>query len=335
MEMITYLHDPTGRFEPRDDADLGAHLVTPRQHWRLTHIRAVLMPRSTKHKPACSKCGKIIRDVPFWYLWTRSAYCRACGDKLIAPHCLCGCKQAECPVCQATGGRRVSSRKRGAKSPKKPSKKLLASQAVLAPPDLKKRLVELLDRRRAHFEQKRAELIANPLAGALGSTLPDAYPKGVTEKDLRAFRSRTGIELPEDVKQWLKITNGAPQFFGIGEAQKGSNMEELWRLCPRLRDIGWIPVGEDNFGNYFVRVASESGGRSGVFYAEATMPDKLEYAVASDTLHFALFYLRHFEACQSWKMSGWPEDKSFVLSQDPELARVEGAPFYWDAHDFR
>jgi hypothetical protein len=330
MEMITYLYDPDGKWE-LDEEDRVARLVTARQHWRLKHIRAPLMPKSAKHKPTCVICGRIIRDVLFWCNWYKSAYCRACGDKEIAPRCVCGCKRPECPVCQATGGRRKSSPKRGAKSGKKSSRKAPAPPPAPSPAELKKCLVALLKRRRADTEKRRAELIKNPFAGDLGRTLPDGYPKGVTEKDFRAFRSRTGIELPDDVKQWLKITNGAPQFFGIGEAPKASNMEDLWRLCPRLQDIGWIPVGEDGSGNYFVRLMPESGDRGGVFFVEANKPHQLEYAVASDTLHFALFYLRHLEVCESRKMTEWPHDKSFVLSQDPELAQVVGAPFYWDA----
>jgi hypothetical protein len=134
------------------------------------------------------------------------------------------------------------------------------------------------------------------------------------------------------VKQWLRITNGSPGFFGIGWAQKGANMEELWQAIPRLRSTRWIPVGRDDFGNYYVRVVPESGQGGGVFHIEATTPEKLLYAAASDTLHFALFYLRHLEAFLSRQTSGWPQDKSIVLFQDPELARVEGAPFYWDAY---
>lgn len=55
-------------------------------------------------------------------------------------------------------------------------------------------------------------------------------------------RSRTGVELPDDVKAWLRITNGAPGFFGIGWAQKGCNMEDLWQLWPELPAKGWIPI---------------------------------------------------------------------------------------------
>jgi hypothetical protein len=110
-------------------------------------------------------------------------------------------------------------------------------------------------------------------------------------------------------------------------------MEEIWQLWPEWRDNNWIPVGRDS-GNFYVRAVPKSE-RGGVFYVEATISDKLQYAVASDTLHFAWFNLRHFEALESHKTSGWPQDKSFMLSQDPELAREEGAPFPWDALDSR
>lgn len=204
---------------------------------------------------------------------------------------------------------------------------------------LTEHLVELIERRRLKVEKTRPQLKGNPMFKP-GHVFPDLCPAGVTEEDLTAFTSRTGIELPDDVKQWLRITNGCPGFYGIGSAQKGFNMERLWEVCPDLQRPGWIPVGMDDFGNFYVRVVPESGGRGGVFYVEAIGTRELEYAAASDTLHFAIFSLEERlhvtpefssveEAYKSGKMYGWPRDKSFVLSKDPELAHVEGGPFFW------
>jgi len=196
---------------------------------------------------------------------------------------------------------------------------------------LTEHLVELLERRRLLFEQTYAHMTVDPVSGKPGWVPPDPYPAGVTEEDLTAFTSHTGIELPDDVIEWLKITNGAPGFLGIGAAQRGCNMEKLWQLAVRLRRKGWIPVGRDDFGNYYVRVVRESGGRGGVLHVEGTSTDELAYAVASDTLHFAVFSLEEKEALNSGETYGWPGDKSFVLSKDPELAHVEGARFLWDS----
>jgi hypothetical protein len=325
------MYDPAGKFDWGDEAIRGACLVTVQHHWRLTHPGAGLMPKDSKHKPKCRRCRKIIRDSYFWSL-DEHTYCRACGDKEIAPYCLCGCKQVECPVCQATGGGHQFPNKRRTKVAKKPGKKAPPSQAAHAPADLKKAIVEMLERKRRSIEEEYgpSRTMVNPFTLEPGFVLPDPYPKGVTERQLRAFRSRTGVELPDDVREWLRITNGASGFFGIGSAPKGSNVEEIWRLTPEWRENRWIPVGRDDFGNFFVRVVPESGKRGGVFLVEATISDELVYAAASDTLHFAWFDLRHSEALQTHKTSGWPQDESFVLSQDPELAHVEGAPFYWE-----
>lgn len=329
MGMTTYQYDPTGQFDPADEAVGAAYLVTVELHWRLIHAPAAgLMPRGTKHKPKCRHCRKIIRDVCFWY-FDKHAYCRACGDEHIAPHCLCGCKGADCPVCQAKRALRKTPGKRTGKTQSKRSRKAPA-QPALGVPDLKARLVDLLEKHRADFEQKFGHMTVNPLTGKPGYIPPDQYPKGVTEEDLVAFRSRTGVDLPEDVKAWLRITNGAPGFFGIGWAQRGCNMEDLWQLWPEMRAKGWIPIGSDEFGNFFVRVVPEPGGRGGVFHVEATSMDRLVYVAASDALHYALFHLEHLEAYRLRRTSGWPQDKEHVLSQDPEMAHVEGAPFYWD-----
>lgn len=204
------------------------------------------------------------------------------------------------------------------------------------------RLVELLEKNRLRTEQAWEKVKNNPLTGKPGFVPRDPYPAGATEVDLKEFTSRTGVDFPDDVKEWLRITNGPSGFYGVGSAQKGSNMEELWELRPDLRQPGWIPVGTDDFGNFYVRVVPESGGRGGVFYVEATSTDELAYAAASDTLHFAQFSLEERlhvtpefssmeEAIKSGKLYGWPRDKSFVLSKDPDLAHVEGGPFFWDS----
>lgn len=207
---------------------------------------------------------------------------------------------------------------------------------------LTERLVELLEKNRLRAEQTWEKVKDNPLFARPEYVRPDQYPAGATEEDLEAFTFRTGIELPDDVKQWLRITNGQPGFYGIGSAQKGANIEELWEVRPDLRQPGWIPVGTDDFGNFYVRIVPESGGRGGVFYVEATSTDELAYAAASDTLHFAQFSLEESlhvipefssmeEAIQSGKLYGWPRDESFVLSKDPDLTHVEGGPFFWDS----
>jgi hypothetical protein len=136
--------------------------------------------------------------------------------------------------------------------------------------------------------------------------------------------------LPDDIKEWLRITNGAAGFFGLDPAYRDRNIEGVWQAVPYLHQEGWIPVGNDAFGNYYVRVVSESGGRSGVFHVEGTMADELAYVVASDTLHLAEFVLEEREVLNSGKTYGWPWDKSFVLSKDPELRHIEGARFPWE-----
>lgn len=192
------------------------------------------------------------------------------------------------------------------------------------------RLVQLLEKRRLHFERTYAHMTLHPLSGKPGFVPPDPYPKGAVEEEFLAFRARTGIDLPDDVKHWLRITNAPSGFFGIGSAQKGSNMEELWQLVPQLRREGWIPVGRDTSGNFYVRVVLEAGKRGGVFYVHGTNTDELACVVASSTLHFALFCLEELEAGRSGQAYGWPQDKAFVLSKDPELVHVEGARFFWD-----
>ncbi len=128
MRMITYMYDPADKFQPGDEAVRGAYLVTFEPPWEILDPLPDVMPKGSKQKPKCRRCRKVIHDKFFWYLDERT-YCRACGDKEIAPHCVCGCKRPECPVFQATGGRHQFPYKRSEKAIKKPGKKAPAPQS--------------------------------------------------------------------------------------------------------------------------------------------------------------------------------------------------------------
>lgn len=195
--------------------------------------------------------------------------------------------------------------------------------------DLTDHLVELIERDRLYFEQHEAHRTVNPFTLEPGYVPTDPYPPGASEDDFAAFRARTGVDLPDDIKVWLRMTNGAAGFFGVDPDPQRRSIEGIWETVPDLRQEEWIPVGRDDFGNFYIRVVPKSGGRGGVFHVEATMIDELCYAVASDALHLAEFILEQDEARVSKETYGWPLNKSFVVSKDPEILNVENARFVW------
>lgn len=193
---------------------------------------------------------------------------------------------------------------------------------------LTEHLAELVNSRRLHFEQKRSRMTTNPLTGEPGFVPRDPYPPGAKGDSFAAFRTRTGVELPDDIKEWLRITNGAAGFFGVDPAPKDRSVEGIWQAVPYLHQEGWIPVGVSDFGDFYVRVVPELGGRGNVFLVRGTMADELAFVVASDTLHLAEFVLEEREVLNSGGKYGWPFDKAFVLSKDPELSHA-GARLPW------
>jgi hypothetical protein len=195
--------------------------------------------------------------------------------------------------------------------------------------DLTEHLVELIKRGQLYFEQHDAHRTVNPFTGEPGYVPRDPYPPGASEDDFAAFRTRTGVDLPDDIKVWLRLTDGAAGFFGVDPNSKDRSIEGIWEMVPDLRQEGRIPVGCDDFGNFYLRVVPKLGGRGGVYHVEGHMPDELYYVVASDTLHLAEFILEQEEALVSHETYGWPFDKSFVLSKDPEILNVENAIFAW------
>jgi len=194
------------------------------------------------------------------------------------------------------------------------------------------RLVALMEARRASYEEFAAGRTLNPLTGQPGFPRRDPYPPGASNAELDAFSKRTGIELPDDVRAWLRITNGATGYFGIAPTQEGCDIEEMWSLAPEWQQRGWIPVGVDAYGNYYVRVSQgDDDSANAVCFVEGTNRDKLAYAAATDTLHFATFSLKECIVLNVGREHGWPFDESLVLSQDPGLAEVTVAPLPWDA----
>jgi cell wall assembly regulator SMI1 len=176
----------------------------------------------------------------------------------------------------------------------------------------------LLTARKQQSDALRAANPRNPLSGKPWPAPPDPYPAGASDRDFAKFAKRTGIKLPADIRAWLAITNGASGYFGV-QSQSGCDIEEMWEHFPSWKSQGWIPIGRDSNGNYFVRPTLESPQSTIVHFVDADDIDALAYAVASDTLRFALFTLEEEEALNNDLDYGWPFNETFVRSKDPQL----------------
>lgn len=192
------------------------------------------------------------------------------------------------------------------------------------------RLLELLQHRKETTETHRRVLKCHPLTGRPLNldSLPDPFPKGATERQLDKFSVRTGVALPNQLREWLKITNGAAGFYGVSPARR--DPEAIWALRPYWKQRLWIPVADDGFGNYYVQLCPQASDFSiqPVCFVEAIGDDDVAYVVASDMLRFALFYLEQETMVPTGP--SWPFNKKYMLSKDAQLEKVTDLPMPWD-----
>lgn len=218
--------------------------------------------------------------------------------------------------------------------------------------EIEERLVELLQEEKKEYEERCRKPQFNPFTrepvkkGQQGYPL-DPFPRGTTDKKLDEFSNRTGVQVPASLRRWLKITNGAAGFYGVGSSAGKLDLEKIWESFPDWKTSSWIPVAYDANGNYYVQPACDA-----VCYVEASSPEELAYVVASDMLHFALFSFEaekdfHRQLARSkgydihlpkssmrpgeppTELDPWPFSKKYMMFRDPTLKNIEGLPTAW------
>lgn len=193
------------------------------------------------------------------------------------------------------------------------------------------RLSDLLDAERKATASLWGKPMRNPLSGEPGFVMKNPYPDGATSQLLDDFESRTGVKLPSDVREWLTLSNGAAGFFGIRPDDEDRDIEGIWRWHPVWRSRKWIPVGRDLNGNFFVRVEGNTTDRpNAVYFVEGIGDDCLQYAVASDAMHYAEFAIEELIALDETGNYPWPLDRDFVLAKDPALKSAPATLLLWN-----
>ena len=154
-------------------------------------------------------------------------------------------------------------------------------------------------------------------------------PPGASDGQIDGFLHRTGLEIPPEVREWLRFTNGPP--IGPGGDFGLRDFERVDGFLPVFRERRWLPLGTDGCGDYYV-LALDSGDHplQPVYFIDPYrggygVPS---YVVASGFWRFLRFLFKH-EVGER----GWPFDPTFVLRQDPELATVTSAPLPWVADE--
>jgi hypothetical protein len=172
------------------------------------------------------------------------------------------------------------------------------------------------------------------LAGRVPSPPGEMLPAGVTDIEIDAFTQRTGLPVPQELREWLHFTNGPcigpGGIYGILPRRRHLDIESVYGLYSGFKHKQWLPLGTDGCGNFFVlALNSEPTGIRPVYFVDVhqgTSHELPTYAVASELWLFLRFLFR-----AELGNTSWPFDASAVLANDTELASVTGAPLPWNA----
>jgi hypothetical protein len=160
----------------------------------------------------------------------------------------------------------------------------------------------------------------------------EPLPPGLCDADIEGFFQRIGMTVSSELRDWLRYTNGPcigpGGLFGTRPHREHLDMGRALLRIPEFRANGWLPLGTDDCGGYYVLTT----GSGAVFFVDphGAGYGAPTYAVASGLWPFLRFLFR-----RELGERRWPFDPAEVLAHDPSLADVRGAPLPWDAEPRR
>jgi hypothetical protein len=177
-------------------------------------------------------------------------------------------------------------------------------------------------------------------------------PPGARDEEIAAFEARTGLRVPQELRELLQWSNGPPVGpSGIYPLDTGDGSEGIvgeYQFYPGWRKRGWIPIAGDGCGDtYLLDTTTVMGydpaqltlpaleplaaGTHPIYFKDhETDPDAPpEYVVASGLWTFLRFWLLAEHGDRAW-----PFDRERVLEDDPALADYCGAvPLPWQLRE--
>jgi len=159
----------------------------------------------------------------------------------------------------------------------------------------------------------------------------EELPLGCTDTEIDDFETRTEIHVPEELRIWLRTSNGPEAgqggLFGIRPQNPFLDIEGILTFCNGWRENKWIPIASDGCGDYYIiPTLNEFGSGYPVLFMD--LHDSIDhpaYIVASDIGHFLVFYLE-----QDLGASDWPFAKDVVTSRDPAIVKFHGVALPWE-----
>lgn len=156
-------------------------------------------------------------------------------------------------------------------------------------------------------------------------------PRGTSHEVLREFTKRTGVQIPNELQEWLLISNGPlvgpGGFYGVRPlAGDYVDIEAAFGSFPDWKTRGWIPIAGDGCGSYYIMVThGEYGPGFPVIFCDHANGFGPTYIVASNLGRFIEFMLRE-ELGEYW----WPFDRDRFIQEDPAILSFHGIPLPWE-----
>lgn len=164
----------------------------------------------------------------------------------------------------------------------------------------------------------RAEVAALVRTAARAPGTP--FPGGADDAEIAALQESVSVPLPDELVEWLRLRKGGAigpgGLFGVRSDDHVLDMAAALDSFPAWRERGWLPVGGDGNGDYYVLIAE--GRLAGhIAFIDQSDYDKLAYIVASDVWTFVRSLLIADAGDRRW-----PFDRDHVLTLDPPMADV-------------
>jgi hypothetical protein len=159
----------------------------------------------------------------------------------------------------------------------------------------------------------------------------------VSADDTLRFERKYDLDLPAELKAWLRRCDGAAVNPGGIYPLFSRSSEEVsidWYLTsyPEWRARGWLPVASDGCGDVYVLATSLGAphGTHPVFFLDQADWETPAYLVASGLWRFLFLLLKSEVLHANGERVYWPFDREAVLAEDPDLASCRGIPLPWD-----
>src|SRR3569833_3878562 len=100
-----------------------------------------------------------------------------------------------------------------------------------------------------------------------------ALPGGASEVVFQAFDDATGLRVPEELREWLRITDtsvlGPGGLYGVAASRGSTGIRSLLAWIRVWTELGWIPVAGDGCGsNYVLDTRRSERGYHPVYFAD-------------------------------------------------------------------